>query len=101
MTDSVEYRTLLACKGELVTAFKQDPLTIGDSMLAENLVPPTVSSEIAEHRTTKDMGARRLVECITDKVKLSSGRYKDVIDVLTRHEWLRDVVAILKSNYGM
>ena len=94
MSDSVEYRALVTCREKLVSAFKLDPLTIADSLVAKDMVPPSVST------TETSELARRLVDCVFTKVEICRTHYDTFITVLSQHGWLNDIVRILKSTHG-
>ena len=97
MSDSVEYQTLVRCRDKLYTAFRLDPVTIAHSLVATNLIPPTVASEVNE-LATSEQKAGRLVECFFGKVEISHCRYDDFITVFYRYGWLGDLVDILNST---
>ena len=87
--NSVEYRTILACFDKVVLAFDQSPSTIADELIAKGLFPPQ-----------GPVDGRRLAKLVADKVQLKSSRYRNVMDVLSKHEWLSDIVDILQVTYG-
>ena len=70
-------------------------------MVDKHLVPPAVLSEAAprEGGMSYESAARRLVDCVIEKVKLSPDRYEQVVTILGHHEWLSDVVEILTSAH--
>lgn len=98
MTDTLEYETLVRCRNKLVTALKLDPANVADELISKNLVPPSVATEMTELTRSEDK-ARRLVECIFNKVELSSGAYESFIAVFTECGWLEDLVGILNAAH--
>ena len=96
MGESLEHKTICECFGSLVTAFKDDPITIADDLVAVALIPPL---EDVAHQKPSEL-ARRLAEYIRNKVLLAPSRYEDVVRVLSKHQWLGDIVRILKRTYG-
>ena len=87
--DNLGYKTLLACFDKLVLAFDQCPSTISNELVAKGLFPPQ----------NGQIDGQRLAKLIADKVQLKSSRYHDVMDVLCKHEWLCDIVDILRVTY--
>ena len=98
MSDSIEYKTLVRCRNKLVTAFKLDPVTIANNLVAKNLIPPAVASEVTE-LATKEQKAGVLVECVFGKVEISRGQYDCFIAVFSELGWLSDLVDILNCTH--
>ena len=96
MAESLEYKALLSCFDHLVTALKFDPASLSVELAAKGLVPP---GEFSYLRTNSDQ-ARELAGYILDRVKLAPNRYHDVLEVLSRHQWLQDFVKILQAEHG-
>ena len=91
MTKSLEYNAVLSCFDKFVTALKQDPLAVSNELVAEGLIPPVDGS----------VDAQKLAQLLLERVQLSPKRYYDVIKVFSRHEWLGDIVDILREEQGM
>ena len=89
MTDSIEYRTLLASFDKLVIALRQDPESISNELVSAGLIP------LPDDKTD----AQQLTRRILDFVKVEPSRYKDVLNVFSRHDWLKDIVGILRTTY--
>ena len=89
MSTSVEYKTTLACFDRLVTALKSDPVTVSNELASKNLIPPLDGPAIS---------AQKLAQLLLCKIKVTPKRYYDVIDVFSRHDWLKDIVEILQSE---
>ena len=90
MSDSIAYKTLLACFDKLVLALKLDPVTISNELVAANLFPPPDGN----------VEAQQLAQRILDIVKVEPARYDDVMKVLSKHNWLRDIGQILETAYS-
>ena len=90
MSESVEYRTLLACFSRLVLALKADPVTISNELVDISLFPPRDGQ----------IEAQQLAQRMLDIVKVEAARYDDVIKVLSKHDWLKDIVGILETTHG-
>ena len=88
MSTSVEYKTTLACFDRLVTALKSDPVTVSNELASENLIPPLDGP----------VSAQKLAQLLLCKIEVTSKHYYDVIDVFSRHDWLKDIVETLQSE---
>ena len=91
MTDrSIEYRTLQACFHKLVLALKQDPVSISNELATVGLIPPSDGA----------VDAQQLTRSILNIVEIKPSRYENVMRVLSNHEWLKDIVGILRATYS-
>ena len=88
MSESVEYKTLLACFSRLVLALKSDPVTISNELVETSLFPPPDGQ----------IEAQQLAQRILDVVKVEAARYDDVMKILSKHDWLKDIVGILHGK---
>ena len=88
MTDSIEYRTLLASFDKLVFALRQNPESISNKLAALGLMP----------LPDDKIDAQQLTRRILDFVKVEPSRYNDVLKVLSKHGWLKDIVGILQTT---
>ena len=95
MAESVEYRALLECSDHLVIALKFDPMTLGMELAAKGLVPPR---DVSYRRTTLEQ-AQELTGSILDRVKLAPSRYRDFVEIVSRHQWMVDFVQTLENAY--
>ena len=96
MSTSLEYRTLLECSGNLVTALKSDPASVAVDLAVKGLV---LADGVTEQRAKAEQ-AQWLANEILRRVSFVSSRYDDVLNVLSKHPWLTDMVKILRSTYG-
>ena len=69
-----------------MTALKSDPLTLSNELVSENLIPPLDGQ----------VSAQKLAELLLRKIEVTPKRYYDVINVFSRHDWLKDIVEILQ-----
>ena len=92
MSESLEYKTLLACYDKLVTALKSDPLGIATELIAVDLIPPL---------DVKKTDAQELARLLLNKVELVPERYHDIVEAFSRHRWLKDIVTILQTEHSM
>ena len=95
MSESAQYKSLLACFDKLVVALKQDPVTVWNGLAALYLIPPP------DVQLPGGFEAQVLARRILNIVKVEPTRYDDVMKVLSKHDWLRDIVKILHTAYGM
>ena len=97
VSESLEYKTLLACKSKLVTAIKLDVSAITDDLESKNLVP---INKVPREGIDIDR-AREVVSCILDRVKLSAARYKEFVHVLSENHCLgEDITEALENAYS-
>lgn len=95
MAESPEYRTLLKCLSSLVTALKLSPASVADELTAVGLLPP---NNVTNQGTSVEQ-ARQLATVILDRVLLVPSRYNDFLSVLSKYQWLGDIVNILQTTY--
>ena len=84
----VYWSTGSANSGKLVLALKPDPVTISNELAAAGLIP-LLDGEIE---------AQRLARYIVDVVKVEPSRYVDILSILSKHDWLNDLVNILQAT---
>ena len=95
MAETLEYRVLLECSDHLVTALKFDPISLGIELAAKGLVPPR---DVSHQRTSAEQ-AHELAGNILDRVKLAPSRYRDFVEILSRHLWMKDFIKTLETAY--
>lgn len=86
----------MACFDKLVDALKQDPVTLWNGLASLYLIPPP-DVQLPGGFEAAQVLARRILNI----VKVEPTRYDDVMKVLSKHDWLRDIVKILHKAYGM
>ena len=89
MAESLQYKTILACFDKLVDSLKLDPLTISNELVAKSLIPPA----------DEQIDGQKLAEILLKRVKVEPSRYYDIIYILSRHDWLKDIVEILRKEH--
>ena len=92
MSASIEYKTVVACFDKLVIALKSDPLTVSNELVSSNLIPPL--------EVDGQVSAQKIAQLLLDKIKVAPQRYHDMLEVFSRHDWLKDIVGILQSEYS-
>ena len=65
-----------------------DAVTIANDLVARDLIPPAVASEVTE-LATKEQKVVKLVECVltVGVVELSREQYHGLVAVLVQHSW--------------
>ena len=87
--ESKEYKTILRCFNKLVIALKLDPMTILNDLATEDLLPLDTQAD-----------AQKLAIAISGLVTIDKSNYDRVLKVLSNYDWLKQIVALLKSTYG-
>lgn len=90
MTDSIQCKALLACFDKLVLALKADPLTIWNELAAKGLFPPPDGQ----------IEAQQLARRVLDVVKVEPSRYDVVLNILSKYDWMKDIIEILQTTFG-
>ena len=101
MEESLEYRTLLACKSDLLRAVKLSLPSLLDDLVEEELIPPDLGEDQAPYPCPASR-ARHLVDFILNLVQLSPARYDSFVEVLrSKHRCGvgKDIVEILQTTY--
>ena len=99
MEESLEYRTLLACKSDLLRAVKLTLPVLLDDLIEEELIPP----DLGEDKGPYTNRARQLVDFILNLVQLSPARYASFVEVLrSKHRCGvgKEIVEILQTTYN-
>ena len=95
--DSPEYKSILECKSRLITALKADPQSVITDLEAKGLIPNGCISS-SDH--SKVDQARQAVYLIMDRLQNSPREFLDILDVFSKHQWLKTGVKILQDKYG-
>ena len=90
MTESIQSKTLLTCFDKLVLALKPDPITISNELAAASLIP----------LPDGEIEAQQLARTLVDVVKVEPSRYVDILTILSKHDWLNDIVNILQTTHS-
>ena len=94
MADSVQYKTILTCFPKLRAALNQGTITVANELLAEGLISP--STVDVEH----NINAQKLATLLLEKVEVAPKRYYRIVELLSKHEWLADIVEALHKIHG-
>ena len=84
------YKTIVACFDKLVLALRADPVIVSNELAAASLIPPPDGQ----------IEAQQLAQRILDIVKVEPARYEDVLNVLSKNDWLKDIVGILQTTHS-
>ena len=97
----VEYQSLLKFAEDLTRLIKHDIVTLSSKFFAKGLV----TEDVHELVTAPPVGvlqeqekAKKLLECVIDRIKKSPGRFQDFIDILSEEPYFEDIVQrLIKS----
>ena len=101
MEELLEYRTLLACKTDLLRAVKLALPALQDDLVEEELIPPDLGEDQGPYPCPAKR-ARQLVDYILNLVQLSPARYESFVQILrSRHRCGagKEIVEILQTTY--
>ena len=101
MEESLEYRTLLACKTDLLRAVKLALPALQDDLVEEELIPPDLGEDQGPYPCPAKR-ARQLVDYILNLVQLSPARYESFVQVLrSKHRCGvgKEIIEILQTTY--
>ena len=94
--DSREYKTLLHCSSSLTDLLKNNTVSVSTKLQEKGLVTEEVHDWILTVQGTSNQDkAARLMSCVTDRVKDSTERLHDFIDILKGDSYFKDIVEIL------
>ena len=94
--DSLEYKTILECKPQLITALKADPQSVITDLEANGLIP----HECISASKSNVVQAREAVTSIIGRVENSPSEYQKILDILSKYQWLKTGIKILREKYG-
>ena len=92
------YKTMIHCHDKLVTALSSDILSISGILVANEFIPPGVSSKMLLPTLTPQEKATSLVIAITEKIKLAPDRFQELIKILSEQICSKDIVPSLSSH---
>lgn len=97
--ESPEYESLLHCTSDLIECL-QHSLSVADKLLEKGLVTADVHNVIktAQGLSERDK-ARRLVTCVTSRIKLSTEKFNILIEALRKESYFDDIVEKIKAEH--
>lgn len=95
MSQTAEYRTVVAKRDILVTAISIDSLTVANKLITRELVPP---ESISQHETEQQI-ATQLVDKVTRKILIDSRNFRVFWDALNEIDIMSDVVEQLQVKF--
>ena len=96
-----EYRTIVQCTTELVTALKNDLNPLSCELSAASLITGENATALTNQATDVTYRAGQLVGWIRDKVSLDTENYYSFVQVLKRRENdHKDILKILDGKYA-
>ena len=98
--NTLEYRTMLKCTAVSETAVKDHLTVIAGELLAESIISPENASTLRNPAIDTAERAAKLVELVTNKVKLSTSIYHIFVEVLMRRqEDNKIILELLEQTY--
>ena len=98
--NTLEYRTMLKCTSVSETAVKDHLTVIAGELLAASIISPENASALRNPAIDTEVRAARLIELVTNKVKLSTSVYYIFVEVLIkRREDNRIILELLEHTY--
>ena len=92
------YKAMIHCRDKLVTAVSSDILSISGILVANEFIPPEISSKMLLPTLTPQEKATSLVIAITEKVKLVPNRFQELIKLFSEQICTKDIVPSLSSH---
>ena len=92
------YKAMIHCHDKLVTALSNDTLSISGILVANEFIPPELSSKMLLPTLTPQEKATRLIIAITEKIKVAPDRFQELINIFSEQTCTKDIVAQLSSH---
>ena len=90
---SVEYQSLVQCADDLTQLIQHNVVSLSSKLFAKGLVAKDVhDSVLSVDAVLNQSKAAKLLSCVIDKIRDSSGRFQDFIDVLGEDTYFEDIV---------
>ena len=100
-SNTLEYRTIVQCNSELVTALKNDLNLLSSELSAASLITGENATALTNQATDVTCRAGQLVGSIKDKIKLDSDNYRSFVRVLKqREDDHKEILKILDEKYA-
>ena len=93
-------QVMVRCNDKLITALSLDPQGIAGVLLAKGLIPENTEAQMHQHSTPREK-ATILVTAVRQRIEVSPKRFHDFLDILTKEEWTKDILEILRSSSGI
>ena len=101
MAGSAEHKALIQCTSDLTALLQHNLISVSSKLLARGLITDDTSGWVLSAQGVSNLNkAQRLVSCVTDRVKGSSERFQNFVDVLREESFFEDVVQKLLTAYN-
>ena len=88
-----EYQSLVQCADDLTQLIQHNVVSLSSKLFAKGLVAKDVhDSVLSVDAVPNQSKAAKLLSCVIDKIRDSSGRFQDFIDVLGEDTYFEDIV---------
>ena len=92
------YKAMIRGHDKLVSALSSDILRISGILVANEFIPPEVSSKMLLPTLTPREKATSLVIAITEKIKLVPNRFHELIKIFSEQMCTKDIIPSLSSH---
>ena len=99
-TSTPEYRTMRKCYVKLIDLLKSSIDTVGDALFAEGHISKDVKEKLGMESMTPTEKARKVVDCLMDRVKHRRSVYSELVMILEKQgPWTKMTVDELNTCY--
>ena len=91
------HQIMLHYNDKLIIALSLDPQGIAEILLAKGLIPENTEAQMRQCSTPHEKAAI-LVTTVRQRIKIAPKRYNEFVDILSKHEWMKDIVELLHSH---
>ena len=99
-TSTPEYRTMQKCYVKLIDLLKSSIDTVGDALFAEGHISKDVKEKLGMESMTPTEKARKVVDCLLDRVKHHPSVYSEFVMILEKQgPWTKMTVNELNTRY--
>ena len=93
------HQVMLRCNDKLITALSLDPQGIAEVLLAKGLIPENTEAQVRQYSTPREK-ATILVTTVRQRIEVAPKQFQELLDILSKQEWTKDILEILKSCSG-
>ena len=98
---NTEYQSLVQFADELTQLIQHNVVSLSSKLFANSLVAKDVhDSVLSVDGSSKQSKAATLLSCVLDKIKESTGRFQDFIDILCEDSYFEHVALKIKQVHG-
>lgn len=102
MADSLEYRTMLNMRSQLVLGLQRNMVDIATALHTEGLIDDKCYQVVRKTASmyTDSQKADEMVGQLVDRVKFSEKNFEHLLTVLSESRFHQDLVTVLKEEYS-